>query len=128
MLKVLVVDDSLVIRNKVSDILKYLGHEVVFNAINGKEAIKAYIKYKPDLVTMDINMSDINGIDALKYIKRINKNAKIIMVTSYGQEELVNKSIQEGAEGYILKPITNEKLKYIIEEIFPCYNKDLKAI
>lgn len=121
MLKVLIVDDSLIIRKKVSKILENLGHEVVFDATNGQEAIDAYVKYKPDLVTMDITMPDMDGITAVKHIIKDDKDAKIIMVTSHGQEDMVIKSIQAGAVGYILKPITDEKLAQVIGEVFVEY-------
>lgn len=121
MLKVLIVDDSLIIRKKVSKILENLGHEVTFDAINGQEAIDAYVKYKPDLVTMDITMPDMDGITAVKHIIKDDKDAKIIMVTSHGQEDMVIKSIQAGAVGYILKPITDEKLAQVIGEVFVEY-------
>lgn len=118
MLKVLIVDDSLIIRKKISKILENLGHNVVFDAINGQEAIGAYKEYKPDLVTMDITMPDMDGITAVKHIIKDDKEAKIIMVTSHGQEDMVIKSIQSGAVGYILKPITEEKMAQVIGEVF----------
>ena len=121
MLKVLIVDDSLIIRKKISKILENLGHKVVFDATNGQEAIDAYFKYKPDLVTMDITMPDMDGITAVKHIIKDEKEAKIIMITSHGQEDMVIKSIQAGAVGYILKPITDEKLAQVIGEVFEEY-------
>jgi two-component system chemotaxis response regulator CheY len=121
MLKVLIVDDSLIIRKKISKIFENLGHEVVFDATNGQEAIDAYTKFKPDLVTMDITMPDMDGITALKHIIKEDNEAKIIMVTSHGQEDMVIKSIQAGAVGYILKPITEEKMAQVIGEVFAEY-------
>lgn len=118
MLKVLIVDDSLIIRKKISKILENLGHDVVFDATNGQEAIDAYIKYKPDLVSMDITMPDMDGITAVKHIIKEDKEAKIIMVTSHGQEDMVIKSIQAGAVGYILKPISEDKMAQVIGEVF----------
>jgi two-component system chemotaxis response regulator CheY len=118
MLKVLIVDDSLIIRKKITKIIEKLGHEVVFNAQNGQEAIDAYSKYKPDLVTMDITMPDMDGITAVKHIIAKDTGAKIIMVTSHGQEDMVIKSIQSGAVGYMLKPITDDKMAQAIGEVF----------
>lgn len=118
MLKVLIVDDSLIIRKKISKILEKLGHEVVFSAQNGQEAIDAYKKYTPDLVTMDITMPDMDGITAVGHIIKDDINAKIIMVTSHGQEDMVIKSIQAGAVGYMLKPITDDKMAQAIGEVF----------
>lgn len=121
MLKVLIVDDSLIIRKKINTILQKLGHEGVFDATNGQEAIDAYAKYKPDLVTMDITMPDMDGITAVKKIMLQDASAKIIMVTSHGQEDMVIQSIQAGAVGYMLKPITEEKLAQAIGEVFVEY-------
>ena len=118
MLKVLIVDDSLIIRKKISKILENWGHEVLADATNGQEAIESYSKYKPDLVTMDITMPDMDGITAVKEIIKVDSEAKIIIVTSHGQEDMVIKSIQSGAVGYILKPITDEKLAQVIGEVF----------
>jgi two-component system, chemotaxis family, chemotaxis protein CheY len=126
MLKVLVVDDSLIIRKKISKIVENLGHELVFAAINGQEAIDAYKKYKPDLVTMDITMPDMDGITAVQHIVKEDENAKIIMVTSHGQEDMVIKSIKSGAVSYILKPISEEKLAQVIGEVFIEYSTQIE--
>lgn len=124
MLKVLIVDDSLIIRKKITKLLEKLGHEVVFQATNGQEAIDGYGEHKPDLVTMDITMPDMDGITAVKHIIEQDVEAKIIMVTSHGQEDMVIKSIQAGAVGYMLKPITEDKLSASIGEIFIEYAVD----
>jgi len=121
MLKVLVVDDSLIIRKKLTKIIEKLGHEVVYSAKNGQEGIDSYLSKKPDLVTMDITMPDMDGITAVKNIMKEDSDAKIIMVTSHGQEDMVIKSIQAGAVGYMLKPITDEKLSAAIGEVFEEY-------
>jgi two-component system chemotaxis response regulator CheY len=124
MLKVLIVDDSLIIRKKISKLLEKLGHEVVYDAKNGQEAIDAFNSKKPDLVTMDITMPDMDGITAVGHIIKDNHDAKIIMVTSHGQEDMVIKSIQAGAVGYMLKPITEDKLVAAIGEVYPEYAVD----
>lgn len=118
MLKVLIVDDSLIIRKKITKLLEKLGHEVVYGAKDGQEAIDAYASKKPDLVTMDITMPDMDGITAVKHIIKSDVDAKIIMVTSHGQEDMVIKSIQAGAVGYMLKPITEDKMSMAIGEVF----------
>ena len=124
MLKVLIVDDSLIIRKKIIKLIEKLGHEVVYGAKNGQEAIDIYNSEKPDLVTMDITMPDMDGITAVKHIIKNDSNAKIIMVTSHGQEDMVIKSIQAGAVGYMLKPITQDKLATAIGEVFIEYAVD----
>lgn len=119
MLKVLVVDDSLIMRRNVSKILEGLGHSVTAEAKNGHEAIEQYARVKPDLVTMDITMPDMDGIAAVKGIRRIDKCAKIIMVTSHGQEDMVISAIRCGASGYLLKPLNAVKLRESIQKVFP---------
>jgi len=117
MLNVLVVDDSIMIRRIISKKLEEMGHKVVAQAKSGQEAILMYRKHLPDLVTMDITMPVMNGVEALSKIKSYFKDANIIMVTSHGEEELVMEAISKGAKGYILKPINSQKLEAAILKI-----------
>jgi len=117
-LNVLVVDDSLIIRRNISNILEELGHTVVSEATNGQEAITMYKEYKPDVVTMDITMPDMNGIDALELIRDFSPDVKIIMMTAHGQEDMVIKAIKAGAKAYILKPVTSIKVVESINKLF----------
>ncbi len=119
MLNVLIVDDSMIIRRNISKMLTQMGLSVVAEAKTGLEAIELYKKHNPDFVTMDITMPEMTGVEALKEIKKDFKDAIIIMVTSHGQEELVMDSITSGAKGYILKPITIDKLEESIKKVFP---------
>ena len=119
MLNILVVDDSLIIRKTLTLELEKMGHTVVAKAKSGKEAIELYAQHMPDLVTMDITMPIMSGIDALKKIKKSYADANIIMVTSHGEEKLVMDAITSGAKGYVLKPINEEKLTSVISKIFP---------
>ena len=122
MLNVLIVDDSLIIRKKLTKLTEKLGHTVIYGAKDGQEAIDTYVAKKEiDLITMDITMPDMDGITAVKHIIKSDSEAKIIMITSHGQEDMVIKSIQAGAMGYMLKPITEAKLATSIGEIFPEY-------
>lgn len=121
MLKILIVDDSLIIRKKIKKIVENLGHEVAGIAKTGQEAIDIYSNAKADLVTMDITMPDMDGIEAVKQIMKIDKDAKILMVTSHGQEDMLIKSIQAGAVGYMLKPINEDKMAESIGEVFVEY-------
>ena len=119
MLKILVVDDSVMIRKTLSSQLLELGYEVIGTANSGKEGISLYKELKPDLVTMDITMPIMSGIKALREIRSIDKNAKVIMITSHGEEELVMEAIENGAVGYILKPISHGKILKAIKKVFP---------
>jgi len=121
MATILVVDDARIMRMNLGKMLSSLGHEVIGEAENGSDAIEKYKSLKPDVVTMDITMPEQNGIkdgiDATQHIKEFDTNAKIIMVTSHGEEEKVMKAIKAGAKNYILKPITIEKVKETLEKI-----------
>lgn len=119
MLNILVVDDSLIIRKTLSTLLEKMGHKVVGKAKTGQEAIYLYGQTMPDLVTMDITMPVMSGIEALKEIKIKYPDAKIIMVTSHGEEKLVMEAITSGAKGYVLKPLDEDKLNESISKIFP---------
>ena len=117
-LNVLIVDDSLIMRVNLRRNLQGLGHEIVSEAVDGTSSIVAYKEYKPDLVTMDITMPDMDGITAVKKIKEFDEDANIIMVTSHGQEAMVMNALKAGAKGYILKPVSPEKLREAIGKIF----------
>jgi len=117
-LNVLIVDDSLIMRVNLVRSLEGLGHRVVCEAKDGQSSITAYEEYKPDLVTMDITMPDMDGITAVEKIKEIDPDANIIMVTSHGQEAMVMNALKAGAKGYILKPVSPEKLRESIGKIF----------
>lgn len=122
MLNVLIVDDSLAIRIKMKNYLKKLGHCIIGEAKDGKEAIELYQKLNPDLITMDISMPGMNGVDALKEImKTSNSTANIVMITANGQDGIVKDALILGAKGYILKPISEEKLQDSIGKIFSKY-------
>lgn len=114
-LQILVVDDSLITVKKLSSMLTALGHKVVRTAASGVEALTAYEAYKPDLVTMDITMPDMDGIEATRRIREKFPDALIIMVTSHGQEKMVLDALKAGAKGYVLKPFREDKLKEVIE-------------
>ena len=123
MLNILVVDDSIIIRRTLTTKLEEMGYTVVAQAKSGKDAVSLYQEHMPDLVTMDITMPIMNGIEALKKIRKNHSDAKIIMITSHGEENLVMEAITNGARGYILKPINNEKLTIVINKVFPDLEK-----
>lgn len=117
MAKVLVVDDAAFMRMMVKDILTKHGHEVVGEAVNGREALDKYRELKPDLVTMDITMPDVDGITALKNIRAEFPDAKIIMCSAMGQQAMVIDSIQAGAKDFIVKPFQAERIKETVEKV-----------
>lgn len=117
-LKVLIVDDSLLTVRTLTSMLTEMGHLVVQTAGTGAQALDAYRQVKPDLVTMDITMPDMDGIEATAGILKEFPTANIIMVTSHGQQGMVMKAVKAGAKGYVLKPIKVEKLREMIERVF----------
>ncbi|WP_242442744.1 response regulator [Magnetospirillum sp. 15-1] len=117
-LKVLIVDDSLLTVRTLTGMLTELGHLVVQTAGSGAQALDSYRQIKPDLVTMDITMPDMDGIEATGGILKEFPDANIIMVTSHGQQGMVMKAVKAGAKGYVLKPIKPEKLRDMIARVF----------
>lgn len=123
MLNILVVDDSLIIRKNVKKYAANLGHAIIGEAKNGVQAVESCKELKPDLITMDITMPDMDGIEAVKRIREFDTNVNIIMVTSHGQEEMVVSSLKSGAQGYLLKPVNEEKLAKAIANIYSEYDE-----
>lgn len=116
-LKVIVVDDSIITVKKLVVLMEGLGHQVVATVSNGLDAIESYRKFQPDLMTMDISLPDMDGMAATARIVAEFPKARIIMVTSHGQERMVIDSLDAGALGYVLKPVRIEKLSDMIAKI-----------
>lgn len=110
MARILITDDAAFMRMMVKDILTKGGHDVVGEAENGKQAVEKYKELKPDLVTMDITMPEMDGIEALKAIKAEDANAKVIMCSAMGQQAMVLEAIQNGARDFIVKPFQPDKV------------------
>ena len=108
--RVLVVDDAAFMRMMVKDILSTTGYEVVGEAENGMKAGEKYQELKPDLTTMDITMPEMDGITAVKEIKKIDANAKIVMCSAMGQQAMVIEAIQAGARDFIVKPFQADRV------------------
>lgn len=115
--KVLIVDDASFMRHILKNILLNNGYEVIGEAENGKIAVSQYMELKPDIVTLDITMPEMDGIKTVKEIKRIDKNANIVMCSAMGQQIMVMESIKEGAKDFIVKPFKEER---VIEALDKC--------
>lgn len=117
--KVLVVDDSMFVAKQLGQILASEGYDVVATAIDGAEGVEKYKELCPhvDLVTMDITMPKMDGITALEQIMAFDKNAKVVMVSALGKEELVKKSLMLGAKSYIVKPLDRKKVLERISKV-----------
>ncbi|MEA2018382.1 MAG: response regulator [Campylobacterota bacterium] len=121
MAKILVVDDAKIMRANIKKMLMSLGHTITGEGGTGYEGIEAYKLFKPDIVTMDITMPPDNqindGIDAVKGILAYDPDAKIVMVTSHGEQDKVIKAIKAGAKNYVLKPLKVDKLEEVINKL-----------
>ena len=116
MAKILVVDDSLLLRNIIKNELTFGGHEIVGEAVNGEEAIELFEETMPDLVTMDITMDGMNGLEAATEILTKYPSAKIIMVSALNEEETMSKAVRIGVKDFIVKPFDPERLISAIEK------------
>lgn len=108
MAKVLIVDDAAFMRISIKNMLTKNGYAVAGEAENGKIGVEKFKELSPDIVTLDITMPEMNGLDALKEIIKINPAAKVIMVSAMGQEAMVRDAIMSGAKGFIVKPFKEE--------------------
>ena len=115
--KVLVCDDAIFMRTMISDILSGAGYEVVGEAETGLQAIERYRSLRPDLVTMDIVMPDMGGIDAVREIVKEDANAKILMCSAMGQQALVVEAIQAGAKDFVVKPFQPSRVLEAVQRV-----------
>lgn len=117
MKRVLVVDDAAFMRISIRNIISKNGYQVVGEAGNGAEAVQKYTELRPDITTMDITMPDVNGLDALKQIRKIDPGAVIIMVSALGQESMVRDAVMAGAKGFVVKPFKEETIMAALSKL-----------
>ena len=115
-LNVMIVDDSLIMIQKLTTMLREPGHNVVRVCKDGAGAVRDYPIIKPDLVTMDITMPRMDGIEAMRAIISENACARVIMMTSHGQEAMVIRALEAGPLGYVLKPVSKDRLAAMTEK------------
>ncbi len=116
MAKILIVDDAEFLRVRISKMLTGDGFEVV-EADNGLKAIEAYKTHKPDMVLMDITMPEMDGLSALKELRKIDPNAKVIMLTALGQESVVLEAVKSGAKDFVVKPFERDRVMSAINKL-----------
>jgi len=116
MAKIMVVDDAAFLRAMLKDILIKAGHEIVSEAGNGKEAIERYKTFRPDLVTMDITMPVMEGVEAVKEIRKLDPKANIVMCSAVGQRNLIIEAIQNGAKDFIIKPFHTSRVLEAVDK------------
>ena len=114
---ILICDDAAFMRMMIKDILSKNGYNVAGEAENGLKAIEKYKEVGPDLVLMDITMPEMDGIQALKEIKKQDANARVIMCSAMGQQAMVIESIQAGAKDFIVKPFQAERVLEAVKKV-----------
>ena len=117
MARILVCDDSAFMRMILKKILQEIGHEIVAEAANGKEAVRLCRQYKPDLITLDITMPDMDGIEAARLIHEEEPLLRIVMVTAIGQRAIIDEAVQAGASDFIVKPFDAGKIVATIHRL-----------
>jgi two-component system chemotaxis response regulator CheY len=122
---VLIVDDVSYVRKTLKQILTNRGFRVVGEAENGEEAVKLYQETRPDLVTMDLAMPVLNGVDATREILKLDPEARVIVLSAMMQENLVADAVMAGAKDYILKPFQTDEVMKVIHQVI---QDGLKAV
>lgn len=117
MSRIMVVDDAVVIREKLKILLNRSGHEVVGEAGNGLQAALLYSRLRPDIVTMDITMPGVDGIEGIRRIRELDPAAQVVVVSALGQKAIIMEALEAGASGFILKPFDAAKVLSVIESV-----------
>jgi two-component system, chemotaxis family, chemotaxis protein CheY len=116
MARILVVDDAAFMRVRAAKVLEDNGHEVAL-AENGREAVTKYAQWRPDAVLMDITMPEMDGLTALKEIRKIDPTARVAMVTAMGQQAIVMEALKAGARDFVLKPFRPDRILATLQKL-----------
>ena len=119
MVKILVVDDSRIFRKILRTVFEENGHEVIGEAGNGREALDLLDEIQPDLVTLDITMPVMDGLEALKQIKTKYPNVKVVMASAAGQKSKVIDALKYGADDFLQKPFEPDDITLVVSKLFP---------
>jgi len=117
MARIMIVDDAQFMRKMLSDILDASGFDIVGEATNGREAIERYNETHPDLVTMDVVMPLMSGVDATRTIVNEHPSARIVMVSTMGQDAMILEAMEAGAKDYVVKPFRREEVVEVIQRV-----------
>lgn len=117
MAKILIVDDSRTSRKMLRNILESNGHEIIDEAVNGQEGVQKFQALKPDVVTLDITMPVVDGVEALKMIKALDPKSKVVMVTAAGQKNKMIECIKAGANEFLTKPFEQQEIVDVINKM-----------
>jgi two-component system chemotaxis response regulator CheY len=124
---ILVVDDIAFVRKTLTEILTEAHYEVIGQAADGREAINLYTKLKPDLVTLDLVMPKMSGIEAARQITKMDPSSRIIMITAMAHENLIMEAINSGARDYVLKPFTTPDILKALDRAFKDYTGNSRS-
>ena len=116
-MNILIVDDALFLRTALKHILEKNGFDVIGEAIDGNDAVEKYKTLKPDVVTMDITMPGLNGIDAMKKIMQYDSKAKVVMCSAMGRTDFIKEALQHGAKDFITKPFQEQVIVEILSKV-----------
>ncbi|MCG2725553.1 MAG: response regulator [Elusimicrobia bacterium] len=119
-MKVMIVEDNFLMRLTIKEFLIELGHEVISETVNAEAALKAFVELEPEAVFLDLILPGKSGLEILDDIRKINKDAKIIIVTAIEQEEIDKKLSNKGVDAVICKPFSYEDFKKIVKSVIPC--------
>ena len=117
MAKILIVDDSRTSRKMLRNILESNGHEIIDEAVTGQEGVQKFQALKPDVVTLDITMPVVDGVEALKMIKALDPESKVVMVTAAGQKNKMIECIKAGANEFLTKPFEQQEIVDVINKM-----------
>ncbi len=117
MANILIVDDSRTSRKILRRILEEAGHTIVGESVDGEEGYLKYKQLKPELVTLDITMPKLDGIEALQLIRKADEDARVVMITAAGQKEKMMQAIKYGAAEFIAKPYESDEVTQIIDKV-----------
>ena len=116
-MNIMIVDDSRTSRRMLREILERNGHVIIAEAVNGEDGYLKYKELKPEVVTMDITMPVMDGVECLSLIKKENPDAKVLMITAAGQKEKMLDSVKRGAEEFIMKPFNEVEILMALERL-----------
>ena len=120
---VLLCDDALFMRTMLRGILTQAGFDVIAEAVNGRIAVEQYVATRPDIVFMDMVMPELGGVDAVREICKIDPNARILMCSAMGQQQIVDEAVQAGAKGFITKPFTGSRVLEAVKDLMEGANR-----
>ena len=128
MKKIMIVDDSLMMRVSLKKIFEKQGYEVIAEAKDGQDAVEKYMKYKPDLTTMDITMPVLDGLSALTEIRTRDCDACVVMISALGQEMKIVEALNKGARHYIVKPFKEHEVVSKVAGILGTVEEESNAL